>query len=138
MSFVLELSTPKLDPDVAERIERTTHRPGHVPVQRARQRSGGALRIEDRLLDGTPVLDDQANWDEDAFTLNPSGRDALARTLLLLSELLSPGWALRAYWIGDPIQHEQPITAERLAELARRSALARTTRYVVTSAPTAQ
>jgi hypothetical protein len=77
------------------------------------------------------VLDDQANWDEDAFTLSRRGREALAATVLTLGEMLKPGWTLRAYWGGDPVRNEPSVTAPELASLARQSRLDRYTLYRV-------
>ena len=87
----------------------------------------------EELPDGTPVLDDQADWDEEAFTLDPVGREALARTLLLLGDRVEPGWSLQVYWVGDPVEEEVELTASELAALARASELVRTTRYRVAS-----
>ena len=80
---------------------------------------------------GQEVLDDQANWEEDAFTLTASGREALAATVLTLGEMLRPGWTLRAYWGGDPLRNERSVTAPELASLARHSRLDRYTLYRV-------
>jgi hypothetical protein len=89
------------------------------------------LSILDRR-DDVPVLSDDADWSEHAFTLDERGRELLARTISLLADELRSGWALRAYWVGDPCEEERTVTGHELVELVRSSALERTTRYRVT------
>jgi hypothetical protein len=135
VSFVLELEVSELDWELAERLERRTIEAGAITVHPGRRRRWfrprpPSLWIEDQR-DGVPVLSDQADWDQDAFTLDEQGRELLAKTISILDQALACSWSLRAYWVGDPLQHEHETTAPELAELVRHSALDRKTRYRV-------
>jgi hypothetical protein len=135
VSFELELSATVGSWEEAERVEAATASPDHLPV-RAGRRPRWWRELEPIIAfdweQGQAVLDDQADWDEDAFTLSESGRAALATTVLTLAELLRPGWALRAYWGGDPVRKERRIAAPELASLVRESKLDRHTLYRIT------
>jgi hypothetical protein len=48
-----------------------------------------------------------------------------------LSEVLDAGWAVRAYWGGDPLDGEREVTAHELADLIEQSRLDRRTLYRV-------
>ncbi len=135
MSFILELDAPDVDPETAERLERATQEAGYLPVRarrgrRWRRRAEMGLSIFDGR-DDVHVLSDDADWSEDAFTFDERGRELLAQTVSLLAHELEPGWALRAYWVGDPCKDERTVTGDELAELVRSSALERTARYRV-------
>jgi hypothetical protein len=132
VSFDLELSARVDSWEEAERVEAATASPGHLPVRAGRRRRWWRELEPSIAFDweqGQSVLDDQADWSEDAFTLSESGRAALAATVLTLGELLGPGWALRAYWGGDPVREERHIAAPELASLVRESKLDRCTLY---------
>jgi hypothetical protein len=134
VSFDLELGARVGSWEEAERVEAATASAGHLPVLAGRRRRWWRELEPSIAFDGKQgqaVLDDAADWDEDAFTLSPSGRAALAATALTLGELLAPGWTLRAYWGGDPVRHEQAVTARELASLVRQSKLDRYTLYRV-------
>lgn len=77
------------------------------------------------------MLGDDAKESERTFTLSDDGRDRLAATVLVLAEVLQPGWGVRAYWVGDALQEVRVATAEELADLVRSSALDRGTLYRV-------
>jgi hypothetical protein len=135
VSFILELDAPDVDQATAARLAHVTQEPGYLPVLAPRRRrwsrraaTGLSLRDE---RDEVPVLSDAADWSEQAFTLDERGRELLAATISLLATELQPGWALRAYWVGDACEEEQIVTGEELIDLVRRSALDRTTRYRV-------
>ena len=51
--------------------------------------------------------------------------------VLALSEVLDAGWAVRAYWGGDPLDGEREVTAHELADLIEQSRLDRRTLYRV-------
>jgi hypothetical protein len=132
VSFDLELSARVDSWDEAEQVEAATASGDHLPVRAGRRRRW-LRELEPSIAfdweQGQAVLDDQADWNEDAFSLSESGRDALATTVLTLGELLGPGWTLRAYWGGDPVRSERAITAAELALLVRESKLDRYTLY---------
>ena len=135
MSFILELDAPDVDRETAERLERATEAAGYLPVRAPRKRrwrrqAERGLSILDRR-DDINVLSDDADWSEDAFTLDERGRELLAQTVSLLARELHAGWALRAFWVGDPCKDERAVTGDELVELVRGSALERTTRYRV-------
>ena len=137
---MLELLVPDLDWELAEQIEQATGGPGLLRIQACPRRRWLRPRrpnlwMDDELDEETPVLDDQADFDEHEFTLHPAGREALARSLRTLDALLNPGWSFRAFWFGDPVERTVTLPARELAELARRSALVRTTLYRVSSDP---
>ena len=124
-----------MNEETARRLEEATEQADYLPVgasQRRRWRRAAEmeLTLQDRRGD-VPVLSDDADWSEDAFTLDDRGRELLARTVSLLAEELRPGWGLRAYWAGDPCEEERAVTADELVDLIRSSALARTVRYRV-------
>src|SRR6266545_3032679 len=127
MSFLFELDAPGCTAEMAEQLERATEETGYLPVRaahrerwRRRGQTGLSLWPE---RDGIHVLSDAADWSEDAFTFDERGREMLARTISLLADALQPGWALRAYWDGDPCQEERSVTRDELVELVLRSAL---------------
>lgn len=141
MSFVVELSDLPLEDDcLARRVEMETAKPGLVRVRRVK---GGVLRWRCRFWlveafvrdeNGEPagdVLSDEADWKRDSYSLSPEGADALAQTIITLGQIAPPGWTFKASWVGDDVEREEAVTAERLAELARRSALRKTMRYRV-------
>src|SRR5262249_51761992 len=81
---------------------------GHVAIVAGRRRRWGRPLPPSIHLDGQQaqdVLSDDADWSEDAFTFSNVGRHNLAATVLALSEVLDAGWAVRAYWGGDPLCH---------------------------------
>ena len=137
MSFILELDAPPVGPEVGEQLERATQAEGYLPVRARRQRRWTRRRKPELRLalrderDEIPVLSDQADWSESAFTLDERGRELLARTISLLAQELDPGWTLRAYWVGDDCEEERTVTKDELVELIRTSQLNRTTRYRV-------
>jgi hypothetical protein len=77
------------------------------------------------------VIAEEADWSEPAFSLDPERGERLARTVEVLGAQLPAGWSLRAYWVGDPEEGEQPVTAAELADLTRASRLERGVRYRV-------
>jgi hypothetical protein len=132
VSFDLELSVRVESWEEAERVEAASASPGHLLVRAGRRRRW-LRELEPSIAfdcdQVQAVLDDEADWEQDAFTLSESGRAALATTVLTLGELLGPGWALRAYWSGDPVREERRIAAHELASLVRESKLDRHTLY---------
>lgn len=135
MSFVLELEMAELDWELADRLDRRTLDAGCIavhpgPRRRWFRRREPSLTI-DHERDRVPVLSDQADWDETAFTLDERGRELLAQTISILDDELTGSWSLRACWVDDPVRHERDVTADELAELVRSSGLDRTTRYRV-------
>ena len=136
MSFILELHAPPVDDETARRLEQATEQADYLPVRAARRRRWRRPAVTTLWLpdqrDDVPVLGDGADWSEDAFTLDERGRELLACTVSLLAHELSPGWALRAYWVGDPCEEERAVTADELADLVRNSALRRAILYRVT------
>lgn len=119
-----------------ERLEAATSGPGLVPVTGGRRRGWlGERAPQAYIREPEGVLADDAGPGEEAFTLSAEGREALARTVLAVREVLGDGWALRSSWVGDPIREEPTVTAEQLADLARRSALRRDTMYWVGRRP---
>ena len=68
-----------------------------------------------------------------SWALSDDGRRNLAATVLALAEVLQPGWGIRAYWLGDTLEREEPVTARALAERVRQSRLDRYTLYRVES-----
>lgn len=135
MSFVLEIEVAELDWELAEQLERRTIDAGCIAVHPGRRRRWlrprePSLRI-DADRDEVPVLSDEADWDEPAFTLDERGRDLLAQTISVLDEALTTSWSLRAYWTGDPLLQEPKVTARDLSKLIRDSAMDRETRYRV-------
>src|SRR4051812_29604581 len=104
MSFILELEAPGVDEETARSLEEATEQADYLPIRASRRRrwrraSETELTLRDRRGD-VPVLSDDADWTEDAFTFDERGRELLARTVSLLAGDLRPGWALRAYWVG--------------------------------------
>ena len=134
MSYVLELAIPVATWDEAERIAAATTAPGCLPLLVGKRRGWvrsrpPSVHVEWDAAD--EVLDDSADFDDDPFPLSPVGREALARTILRLSEVVAPGWSLRSYWVGDPVEREVTVAPAELADLVRGSALRRTTLYLV-------
>ena len=122
--------------DDVERLERATSGPGFVPVTGGRRRGWlGERAPQAYIRDAEAVLAEDAGFGEEAFTLTPEGREGLARTVLAVHDVVGEGWALRSCWVGDPIDHEPTVSAEQLADLARRSALRRDTMYWVGRQP---
>jgi hypothetical protein len=136
LSFIFELEVPELDWPLAERVEAATKDAGclvaHVHASRWQWRrpTRPVLSLADER-EGVYVLSDNADWAERAFTFSDAGAELLARTVLVLAQLLPAYWSLRACWIGDRVMIEQEISSEELAALARTSALDRGTRYTV-------
>lgn len=133
MSFTLELNLPESVEPLAADIAERTQKPDllQVRVGRTRLRRRWWTGIADHMDDGTSVLDDQADWSEDCFTLDPRGREALAATIRELSELVAAEWTLRAFWVGDDAANDQDVTVSELVELTRSSQLRRDTIYRV-------
>lgn len=134
MSFALELYADVSDREQAERVAEATASSGHVAVVAGRRRRWGRPLPPSIHLDGQQaqdVLSDDADWSEDAFTFSNVGRHNLAATVLALSEVLDAGWAVRAYWGGDPLDGEREVTAHELADLIEQSRLDRRTLYRV-------
>jgi hypothetical protein len=134
MSLLLELEVPDLDWDLLERLTRQTKREGLLAAYGQRRRwwrkhPSSHLLLEDDLGDETSVFDDE-NVDTDDAAIAPAGRDPLARTLLVLGELLTPGWTFHAGWVGDD-ERVVALSASELAELARNSELDGEVKYRV-------
>ena len=122
--------------DDVDRLEAATSGPGFVPVTGGRRRGWlGERAPQAYIRSPEAVLADDADFEEEAFTLTADGREALARTVLAVHGVLGDGWALRSSWVGDPILDEPTVTAAELADLARRSALRRDTMYWVGRQP---
>jgi hypothetical protein len=121
LSLLLELSVPGIDWPFAERLAAETSRPGRLAVcgipRRKWLRGKPILRISEVAEDGTEVFDEDA---ENDVAIAPSCREPLAQTLLLLGELLEPGWQLHVGWVGEGKQ-ERDVSADQLAEIARHS-----------------
>ena len=133
MSFFLELDLPRLGWDEAHRLRVALEEAGGFRIDpRPRRRW---LRPPLATLVPHPEVDrviaEEADWSEPAFSLDPERGERLARTIEVLGAQLSPGWSLRAYWVGDPEEAEQPVIAAELAELTRASRLERRVRYRV-------
>jgi hypothetical protein len=134
VSFELELHADVDDWQQAERAAAATASTGHVAVVVGRRKRWGRPLKPGIRFDwhqAQDVLSEDADWSQDAFTLSADGRRQLAATVLALSGVLSPGWGIRAYWIGDPVTNEQTLTAQELAELVMQSRLDRGTLYRV-------
>lgn len=132
MSFELELYASVRDWAEAERAAAATASDRHVSVVPGRRKRWGRTlepTIHFDWRQGQHVLSDQADWDHDAFLLDEERRHDLAATVLVLAGMLEPGWGIRAYWRGDPLESESATTADRLADLIRRSQLNRYTLY---------
>ena len=130
MSYVLELDATPSGWDVVDRLVTRSAGPECVSLVAGPRRRWFRATRPSLGFDwdqGQEVLDEQASWDEDEFTLS-GRREALARTVLLLAEELEPGWTLRSYWVGDQPREEARLSAAELADRIRRSALSR---YVV-------
>jgi hypothetical protein len=122
--------------ETVDRLEAATSGPGFVPVTGGRRRGWlGERAPQAYLRDPEAVLSGDAALGEEAFSLTPDGREALARTVLAIHGVLGDGWALRSSWVGDAIEHEPTVSAEELAGLVRRSALRRDTMYWVGRQP---
>ena len=139
MSFELDLQVPDLDRALAERLRDATEAAGGLRVLVAGRRRRW-LRSRPRVFleanhDDVPVLSDDADWEQPAFSLDDRGRELLARAIEIIGQTAPPGWSLRAAWVDDPVEREVVVTAEELAELARSSRLDRTTRYNVKPNP---
>jgi hypothetical protein len=134
MSFELELDARVETWEEAERAATAAASPGHLPVLSGRRKRWWRDLEPTIQFDwerGQEVLDDQAHWGEDEFTLSLEGRAGLAETVLALDGVLRPGWTLRAYWGGDEIRSDRAVTAGELAALVRKSKLDRYTVYRV-------
>ena len=119
-----------------ERLEAATSGPGLVPVTGGRRRGFlGERAPQAYIREPESVLSDEADLTDEAFPLTADGREALARTVLAVHDVLGDGWALRSSWVGDAILSEPTVSAEDLAGLARRSALRRDTMYWVGRQP---
>lgn len=122
------------DWEEAERAAAATASAGHVSVVVGRRKRWGRTLKPSVHFDwqqGQNVLSDDADWSQEAFALSDEGRHDLAATVLALSEVLEPGWAIRAYWGGDRLKNERAVTAEELAGLVRQSQLDSYTLYRV-------
>lgn len=105
MSFALELYADVSDWEQAERVAEATASSGHVAVVAGRRRRWGRPLPPSIHLDGQQaqdVLSDDADWSKDAFTFSDDERRKLAATVFALSEVLDPGWAVRAYRVRWP------------------------------------
>ena len=134
MSFALELYADVSDWEQAERVAEATASSGHVAVVAGRRRRWGRPLPPSIHLDGQQaqdVLSDDADWSEDAFTFSNVGRHNPRRHGARLAEVLDAGWAVRAYWGGDPLDGEREVTAHELADLIEQSRLDRRTLYRV-------
>jgi hypothetical protein len=134
VSFDLQLDAAVRTWHEAECVAAATASPERLSVIAGRRkRWGRKLRptIRFDLEQGQGVLSDDADLSEDAFTLDPAQREALATTVLTLAEVLQTGFGIRACWVGDPLMHQPTVTAEELADLIRRSKLNRLTMYRV-------
>ena len=132
VSYVLDLDLPVETWEEAEQLAAATSTPGLLPLRVAKRRGWFRARRPGVYPDwdaGQAVLDDAASWEEDAFSLSPDGGEALARTVLKLGLIVPPGWTLRSYWVGDPVEAKETVSPHALAELIRSSALRRTTLY---------
>jgi len=130
-----ETCGPQAELDVARRDLRARAPRGAAGLEGGRAsgrgdgRAGPSVHFD--AEQAQEVLDEGADWTEDAFTLSPRGRRDLARSVLALSRVLAPGWGIRAAWVGDPLAGEQAVTAPELAGLVERSRLDRSTLYRV-------
>ncbi len=136
MSFVLELLAPVRSWEEAERAARVTRGDGFVSVVPGRRKRlwrelKPSIHFDGKDVD--EVLGDEADWEESAFSFSASGSAALAATVLALREALGPGWAIRAYWMGDAQEAVVEVAADELAALVRQSKLDRGTLYRVRS-----
>jgi hypothetical protein len=134
VSDVLEINVEVATWEDADRIAAETSAKGLLPMRASRRRGWFKARRPNIGPDwhaGQAVLDDAANWEEEAFSLSPSGREALARTVLKLGEIVPSGWTLRSYWVGDSVEAERFVSPEEVADLVREGALLRTTLYRV-------
>jgi hypothetical protein len=134
MSFELELLDAEVATwDEAQRAVDATATPAHVRVRLGRRKTRLGRERKPTIgldyHDAQRVLDDQAGWDEDAFTFSEYGRQALAATVKTLGEVLRPGWTLRSYWVGDPVHAERLVSTAELGSLIEQSEMRRDTLY---------
>jgi hypothetical protein len=108
----------------AERAAAAAAKPGHVAVIPGRRRRWARALTPSVHFDwetGTGRRSDDADWNEEAFTFSEEGRRKLTATVLALSEALEPGWGIRAYWAGDPLNAEQEVTVRERVDLIQQS-----------------
>jgi hypothetical protein len=134
VSFDLELHVAVRDWEEADRAAEATATPEHLSVMPGRRKRWGRTLGPSLHFDwrqGQDVLSDDADWDHDCFAFSDGGGGRFAATVLALADVLPPGWGVRAYWVGDQLEHERAVTPEELAGLIRRSELDRYTLYRV-------
>jgi hypothetical protein len=94
---------------------------------------GPMLLMSDRGSDGELLLSDDADWDAQAWAMEPALLPSVAETVRILGEELPQGFILRATWTGSPVREEIVLTAEELTQLVLASQLNEFTRYRVVS-----
>ena len=138
MSYELYLTMNVDSWETVDRLVEATAGPGFVPVVAGRRRSFFRERAPQAQVDpdaAQKVAGDLADWDAETSPMTADGREALARTVLAVGEIVGEGWALRSSWTGLKIEHEPVVTAEQLADVVRRCALRQDTMYWVGRAP---
>ncbi len=136
MSFVLELDVPDLTWTQAEQVAAACTGPQMLAVTTGPRRrwfraQPPTLWISEEDAQGRHLLDDDADWDQPAWKINPDVIPLLARTVQALCHQFPQGFALRATWVGDPVRGQRDVSCEELLRIVHASAMNTHVRYRV-------
>lgn len=139
MSIDLDLDVVGLAVAQGRAVEQRSRRPGVWPVAfwPARQVRAGLFRR--RMSEPSLAFADQEElFDGEAFTgrertawVAQHAAGAFAAAIEVLGDELPQGFALRAAWVGDPVDGVVTLAAGELAALASARGLVERIRYVV-------
>ena len=93
----------------------------------ARERPARASISEDATC-ACSLLSDDADWNAESWAMRPEAREALARTIKVLTRQGSSHLTIQAIWVGDISQEEVSVNPNELVAAGR---LGTRTRYLV-------
>ena len=129
MSFELRLHVARLTPEQARVVEGRCRAQAAWPVQARAVRRGVLRRLTDWVLhmpaevSGEDLLSDDAEWDADAWRLQPHLLTPLATAVRVLGCELPQGFTFSAAWTGSAAQTDIVLSAEDLAAVVMASGL---------------
>ncbi len=125
-----------LDWERAEGIARATRVEGAVPIDTGPRRF--LFREQPPSLLSWAVHDllaDSADWNAEAWDLEPRELLRLARTFEILFDRIPEEFAVELMWAGDGVTQERAVSRPEMLDIVRRGRIGTTVRYRIRGIP---